>query len=308
MTLQQLRLFILLADLGRVSAVADAVNLSQPTVSFHIRSLEEEMGVPLFEANRKPFMPTQAGEALLHYAKQVVILTDEATRVMEEFRDDQRGALVVGASAVPAAYLLPNIVRLVSQRYPRLHIQVLSETSPRVLELIRSRQIDIGLVIGTKVEDSDLVTQPTMWDEIGLVSRTSDGVSPWMKTPISPSDLASIPLILQPQASSGRIAVEEWAKVHGVRLHVQMEVGAAEVVKQLIKSGVGSGLLSKIATAEECREGLLSFAPIKNAPQRLLQVVYHRDRWRSRAMDTFIETASQVADAAFADDAVTGER
>jgi DNA-binding transcriptional LysR family regulator len=295
MTLQQLRLFLRLCEVGTISKVADLEGLTQPTVTFHMRALERELAVSLFAAKRPPFVPTAAGEALLHYARRMTGLYTEACREMDGFRRNDRCGLSVGASLLPATWVLPPIIEQLKALGQSVHLRLHCLPSPTVLGLVHSREVDIGLIIGNPIRDSHLHVQQLFWDEMGLVARVQDNPSSWLRAPISAHDIAAVPVIVQPSGSSSRQALDDWMRKYETQLDVQMELESLEVIRQLVKSGIGYALISALAAQQDRERGQLAFTPLREPPRRLLQIVYQRDHALSESMQRFLSAAQLVA-------------
>src|SRR5688572_15292882 len=110
MDLRRLEVFARVAEMGSFSRAAEALSLTQPTVSEHVRALEEEVGSPLLDRLGRGAVPTPAGQVLLGYARRILALTREARQAMDQFQGRLRGDLVAGGSTIPGEYVLPALV------------------------------------------------------------------------------------------------------------------------------------------------------------------------------------------------------
>ncbi|MGG4415421.1 LysR family transcriptional regulator, partial [Brevibacillus agri] len=118
MNIQQLRVFAVAAQCKSLTEAAEALGIKQPTVRFHLKKLETALGVELFYKQPRHFRLTEAGNALLPYARRVSTLLTEAGQIMEEFRHGGRGTLKIGVSYTPATYFLPPLSRRIPGGVP----------------------------------------------------------------------------------------------------------------------------------------------------------------------------------------------
>ncbi len=120
MDLRRLEILAKVAELGSFSRAGEALFLTQPTVSEHIRALEEELGVQLLDRLGRGTTPTRAGELLLGYAKRMLALGREARQAMDQFQGRLLGELVVGGSTIPGEYVLPGLVGRFKRKYSEI--------------------------------------------------------------------------------------------------------------------------------------------------------------------------------------------
>ena len=125
MDLRQLEIFVKVAELGSFSRAAEALFLTQPTVSEHIRTLEDELGVRLLDRLGRGAVVTRAGQLLSSYAKRMLALSREARQAMDAFQGRMSGDLQVGASTIPGEYVLPAMIGRFKEKYPDISITLL---------------------------------------------------------------------------------------------------------------------------------------------------------------------------------------
>ena len=146
MDLRRLEIFAKVAELGSFSRAAEALFLTQPTVSEHIRSLEEELGVQLLDRLGRGTTPTRAGQLLLGYAQRMLALGREARQAMDRFQGRVLGELVVGGSTIPGEYVLPELVGRFKRKYPEISICLLIGSSRQVTEWLEESRVEVGVV------------------------------------------------------------------------------------------------------------------------------------------------------------------
>ena len=129
--LRQLEIFVKVAELGSFSKAADALFLTQPTVSEHIRSLEDELGVRLLDRLGRGAAVTKGGALLQGYAQRILALSREARQAMESFQGRMSGELLVGASTIPGEYILPALIGRFKEKFPDIAITLSSAAARR---------------------------------------------------------------------------------------------------------------------------------------------------------------------------------
>ena len=162
---QRIRVFHEVASQLNYSKAAQALGISQPAVLFHIRGLEEDLGVGLFERVGKQLFLTAAGRVLQEDATRMVLLEEEARIALTELAGLDRGVLVVGASATIGIYLVPEVLGAFRERHPSLHVNLKLGNKVRTMERLRGNEVDFGLVAGP-LREPDLVSEPYLEDEL----------------------------------------------------------------------------------------------------------------------------------------------
>jgi DNA-binding transcriptional LysR family regulator len=168
MDLWQLKIFCKVVELKSFSKAGESVHLSQPTVSSHIKELEEHFGTRLVDRLSRKVLPTKAGELLYDYAQQLVALRDRTEAVMAEFSGKMKGRLIIGGSTIPGGYLIPRIIGVFSKRYPEVNISLKVGDTSEILSMVAAGGIEAG-VVGAKSSDKHLNQIPVATDEMCLV-------------------------------------------------------------------------------------------------------------------------------------------
>ena len=162
----KLDILVLLDRHKKITAVAGALGVKQPTVTFHMKSLEEQYGVSLFEMHGGKYELTRAGKALLHYARQIRSLGLEAGRVMAEQRSPEHGTFHIGASYVAGTYLLPPWIHHFHETYPQVEVRLTIRTAPVIRQLLAERRIDLGFIAAQQAEADELHCEPLCEDRM----------------------------------------------------------------------------------------------------------------------------------------------
>jgi len=257
MDLWQLNIFCKVVELKSFSLAGKTVHLSQPTVSSHIKDLEDHFGCRLIDRLAKEAVPTKAGEILYRYATRLMALKDEAETALAEFHGKIKGRLMVGGSTIPGVYILPKMIGAFIQRYPDVTVSLVNGDTEEINHHILEGYLELGIV-GAVAADKRILQEKLLQDELRLVVPSGHK---WKKRKsISPEMLLKEPFISREVGSGTLISIQESLNKIGYNLNdlnIVSEMGSTEAVIQGIKSKVGISILSPIAITEELRSGTL---------------------------------------------------
>jgi DNA-binding transcriptional LysR family regulator len=289
MDLRRLEVLAKVAELGSFSRAAEALFLTQPTVSEHIRALEVEVGLPLLDRLGRGTTPTPAGRVLLEYAHRMLKLAEEARQAIEHFQGRMSGTLVVGGSTIPGEYVLPALMGQFKAKYPDIAITLRVGSSRQVSEWVDEGRVELG-VVGARPALRSLTARELMTDELVVVVPAGH---PWAgRKTVGLADVRSEPLIVREPGSGSREALERALREAGTDLdafRVAGEIGSTQAVKQAVRAGVGITIISKRAVEDECRAGLVSCVKVRDLTvTRSFYLVTHRDRTRSPLAEAFV--------------------
>ncbi len=286
-TLRQLRTFKTVADLNSFSLAAQRLKLSQPSVSYQVKELEEALGLPLLDRLGKRVQLTEAGSLLYSYARRVLDTLDEATVALEEMRGIQRGSLRVGASTTVGIYLLPAALGAFKKLHPGLVIALEIGSRARVQEQVLSNELDLA-VVGPASKDPELAIIPFLSDELVVVAPAGHPLAG--KRRLTLKDLADQPFIMREATSGSRWSLEKEARKAGAKLRVAMELGSNGAIKHAVESGLGLAVISRYAAALEFSSGRLVELDVKGFPiRRDWHIVHLRRRKLPASVHAFID-------------------
>lgn len=291
MTLEQLRIFVAVAEREHVTRAARALHLTQSAVSAAVSALEGRHGVKLFHRVGRRIELTEAGRLFLDEARAVLARADAAASVLDELGGLERGVLTVNASQTIASYWLPT--RLVAFRamHPKIVIRLSVGNTAQVAEAVRDGLADLGFVEG-RVDDPSLLQAQVGSDRLIVVTAPSH---PWAAgEKLSAEDLARGQWVLREPGSGTRSEFEAELIRLGARpeaLELAMELPSNEAVRTAVEVGAGATALSELVAAPALAAGTLKRANVQLAERSFL-VVRHRDRYLSKAGQAFLETVS----------------
>ncbi|MFZ7127070.1 MAG: selenium metabolism-associated LysR family transcriptional regulator [Desulfobacterales bacterium] len=268
MDLWQLNVFCNVVETRSFSRAGQQVHLSQPTVSSHIKELEQHLDCRLIDRLSKEAAPTKAGEILYRYAKRLLALRAEAESAVAEFLGKMKGTLCIGGSTMPAGYLLPKMIGRFKRDYPDVKVTMRVGDTDSIIRETLDGLIEIG-VVGAMPEDPRLEYRRLMEDELRLIVP---GKHPWaVRKSVSIQELCAEPLILRESGSGSLKAIQRALKESGVStrdLNVIAEMGSTEAVYRGVKNGIGVSILSTLAVVEDLQRGELAAPRIENVEIR----------------------------------------
>ena len=279
MDLWQLNIFCKVVELKSFSLAGKTVYLSQPTVSSHIKDLEEHFGCRLIDRLAKEAVPTKAGEILYRYATRLIALKDEAETALAEFHGKIKGKLVVGGSTIPGVYILPKMIGAFIQHYPDVTISLINGDTEEIINHIIEGFLEFGIV-GAAAADKRILQEKLLQDELCLV--VPSGHKWENRKAISLDMLLNEPFISREVGSGTLMSIQESLNKIGYNLgdlNVVSEMGSTEAVIQGIKSKVGISILSPIAITEELRTGTLKAMTVERLSlKRNFFLSFHKHR------------------------------
>jgi LysR family transcriptional regulator, low CO2-responsive transcriptional regulator len=286
-TLRQLRTFKTVADLNSFSLAANRLKLSQPSVSYQVKELEEALGLPLLDRLGKRVQLTEAGALLYGYARRMLDVLDDATVALEEMRGIKRGTLRVGASTTVGIYLLPAALGAFKKLHPGLVISLEIGTRARVQEQVLRNELDLA-VVGPALKDPDLAIIPFLSDELIVIAPAGHPLAG--RRGLSLKDIAAQPFVMREAASGSRWSLEKAARKEGVRLVVAMELGSNGAIKHAVESGLGLAVISRYACALELSSGRLVELHVRGFPiRRDWHIVHLKRRKLPSSVSSFID-------------------
>jgi len=294
MNLQQLKSFVLVVELKKLYLVAQKLQLTQPTVTFHLNKLQEELGISLFHTRSYHVIKlTDAGKAFYHYAAQICALSAEAESLMELHRGTAAGHLAIGSTHTPATYLLPPLLEQLKRNFPGLTVLLDVRPASYILERVKQYELDMGIISHMKIEDPDLLMLPLIQDDLVLIMDPEHPLADIEE--VTPAMLAAHPLISHEEGSISRQMIDRWAQEHQVELNTSMVVSGSEALKSAVRHRIGYGMIAEASIQQELAEGKLRSRPIPGwGSRRYIYAVRHRNKLISPALKSFWELLQQM--------------
>ena len=291
MELKFIEIFCAVVELKSFSKAAQALHLTQPTISVHIKALEDEFSTKLLDRLGRTILPTQDGEILYRYAKEIVTLKENARRAMERVTGTMSGKLVIGASTIPGEYILPQQLAKYKKAYPDVIPTLRIADSSDIYESVLRGEVDLA-VIGMAVKDKNIIIRKYLGDEIVLAAPAS-----YKASIVQKDDFRSLPLLVREKGSGSRSSLEEHLNKIGLTLdslNIIAEMGSSQALIQAVKAGMGLAFTSRLSIRDEIVGGTLKAVKVKGIlVQRNFYVITHRLRFNSLLCRSFIEFLTQ---------------
>ena len=274
MRLEQLDAFVEVARRGSVSRAAEALYVTQPTLTARLKGLEQELDAVLFVRSHRGMRLSDAGRAFLPYAERTVDAIGSGRRMLAELARGEGGQLALGAAPAVSTYVLPRILTRFRRTHPKVSLAVRTGHSEEVLELVLREQVQVGL--GRDLRHPQVEAIPLYEDELVLVV---DPKHPFAgQREIQPDDLTAIQLILFDRTSSYHRLTSEFFEQVGAVPRAVMELDNIDAAKKMVEQGLGVALLPHTAVAGELDGGTLQAVTLADAPSPKRRIVVFRRR------------------------------
>jgi len=254
MDLWQLHIYCKVVELQSFSKAGQAIHLSQPTISAHIKDLEKHFDCLLIDRLPK-VTPTAAGTLLYKYARQLLRLRDEAVMALAEFNGNFKGLMTIGGSTIPGNYLLPELIGAFKRDYPQVQIRLLIADTAEIIHNVIHGGIELG-VVGAFPAENHLDPQRLAADTMRLIIPAGHR---WSSQPsISMDAFCDEPFIVREPGSGTRAALEAALQLQELTiedLNVVAEMGSTVAVVQAIRARAGVSVLSLLAVREALQSG-----------------------------------------------------
>ncbi|MFX3617121.1 MAG: LysR family transcriptional regulator [Sporolactobacillus sp.] len=288
MEIKQLITFQKAAEQLNFTRTAEHLSFAQSSVTAHIKALEAEFGVPLFDRLGKHLKLTEAGETMKRYADRILALSAEAEKVITLDKEPS-GVLVIGASESLCTYRLPPILSAFRHHYPKVRFHFFPGTSDEeIIQQLVKGKLDAAIVMDSGQTTDLLQIEKLKKERILLVAAMDNPLSALDK--VEPKDIAKEALLLTEKGCNYRQNLDQMFTNHRINPAFISEFASVEAIKQCVLSGLGVAVLPEMTIKKELENGLMKMLPCAGYPMyihsRLLRL---RDRWVSPALAAFLQ-------------------
>ena len=291
MTLEQLRVFVAVAERQHVTRAAEALNLAQSAVSAAISALEGRHGAHLFNRVGRGIELTEAGALFLIEARAVLARAEVAETLLSELGGLKRGTLMVQASQTIASFWLPRHLVAFRRAYPGIDIRLSVGNTSQVAASVRTGTAELGFVEGA-VDDAVLDSQPVARDQLIVVVGPEHA---WAERDrLTPEELTDSEWVLREPGSGTRSEFEQALEGLGIaasRLRIVLELPTNEAVRAAVEAGMGATAISASVAVSGIEAGLLYQVPLA-LPERQFHVLHHKERHRTGAAEALLQIVS----------------
>lgn len=285
MRLEYIRSFITVVNYKSFSLAAENIFLSQPTISTHIKHLENELGVQLLVRSTKDVILSEAGLTFYPYAVRLLETASEAVHSLGTIESQVSGTVSISASSVPGNYVLPHFFASVRDQLPEITFRVFEGDSARVVQEILHFDSEMG--IGSiKSMNEKCLCEPLFEDEIVLITPNTEKYRNLNGT-FSAELFKNERFVLREPGSGTKMASENMEQSLGLNrknIKVAAQLGSSEMVRRAVEAGVGIAFISKLAVKDaKQQDKILQFQFDNVNSKRQLYLFTHKDRVLSAA-------------------------
>ena len=260
MDLRQLEILRAIAETGSFTACGRKLNVSQSAISRQILLLEEELGEPLFLRIGRQVRMTPAAESLVQLGQRVFQDVRDTVGAITDRTRELRGTLRLSGGMTVCLYVFPPLLKQMRRTHPLLDVRLTVAAAGRSVQEIRGGRVDAGLLTLPVVEP-DLVTVPVLREELLLVTTPGHALAKRKK--VVPKDLADLPFIMFELGSGTRKVIDHFFASENIEPTVLMDTENVEIIKAMVKTGQGVGIVPYQAIAREVKAGQLFCARIE---------------------------------------------
>lgn len=279
MDIHHLKIFAAIYENRSFSKAAKCLNLSQPTVSAHMKTLEKELDCSLFDRLGKKIMPTAEGQVLLPMAQQVI---ESLTRLEEELSQVKGrldGRIMVGASTIPGTYIMPAMMAAFQKQHPHVSFEISISDSRLTTEKILSHDLLLGIV-GARMSKDNLEYTALYDDELLLVA-TPELAARYAS--LDPAELLTrLPILIREYGSGTRKVMENYLgllHLDSSKMNIAAVLGTSSSIKEATLVGLGAAMLSRMAVRKELATNELVEITLPDTPiKRNFYLVRHKKR------------------------------
>ncbi|NWF98291.1 MAG: LysR family transcriptional regulator [Nitrospirae bacterium] len=288
MDIHHLRVFASVFKNKSFSKASEELYLTQPTISNHIKALEDELECNLFDRLGRTIIPTKEAEVLYNLSTELIEKVINIKETIANIKKDVSGKLLIGASSIPGVYLIPRIIAGFKKNHPAISFQIIISDSMEISERISGHDLLMGIV-GAKLGNEDIVYIPFVEDELIAVSAPN-----FVKKKIlTLKELVQYPMVLREDGSGTRKVTEKFFMEKEISLDdIQIAglFGSTDSIKQAVKAGLGVSILSKFSVSEELVHGTLEEIKLSDIKmRRKFYIATHRKRTLPRLYAAFLE-------------------
>jgi DNA-binding transcriptional LysR family regulator len=288
---RRLQVFHAVAKQMSFTKAADVLFMTQPAVTFQIKQLEEHFNTRLFERGHGRIALTPAGEMVLEYAERILAMSGEMETRVKELTGRLSGPLLIGASTTIAEFLLPRVLGEFKAAHPEVEPRLTVANSETIEGRVAEHTLDLGLIEAPS-HLAALQTEACCEDELQVVVAPTHTLAK-LKS-VTPKQLVGHAYISREPGSGTREFTDIYLRKAGIdpaQLKVVMELGSPEAIKGVVSTGLGFAILSRVSVEKDQRLGELAALALQPRLMRSLSLVYPKEKFRSRLVNTFVEFA-----------------
>jgi LysR family cyn operon transcriptional activator len=287
MLLRHIRYFLAVAQHRNFTRAAEALHVSQPTLSQQIRQLEDTLRVQLLDRSGRTIQLTDAGEAYARYAQRALQDLEAGKRAIHDVQELSRGSLRLAMTPTFTAYLIGPLLEKYNRRYPNITLNVLEMPQDRIETLLNDDALDVGIAFDD-TSAPDIEAHVLFVETLAMVVGKSHPCARRRAT-LTLREFENEALALLNEEFATRHYIDRYCKQHGVAPRITMEVNSISAVIELVRRSTLATLLPAAIAREHSELRLVNLAPA--LPQRTAALLLRKGAYRSAAARAFIALA-----------------
>lgn len=288
-----MRIFVSVFQKNSITKAAQELHLAQPSVSLAVRELEDYYGIRLFDRIGRHIAPTECGKEFYRYAVHIVSLFNEMEKKMRNW--DTFGTLRIGASITIGTHILPVLIHRYQDQFPDLMIEAKVSKSASVEDEIIHNGIDLGL-IETQPSHPDLRAVPFMTDSMCAITAPDHPLAS-VKS-ISLAELSRFPFLMREKGSAGRKLLDAAFSLQQITVSPRWESTSTQALVKAVAEGLGVSVLPYLIVKKDSEEGTVRQILLNQPIRRNLNVIYHKSKFLTDNMKSFIELCKKYGKSA----------
>ncbi|HYE09584.1 MAG TPA: selenium metabolism-associated LysR family transcriptional regulator [Patescibacteria group bacterium] len=292
MDFKQIEAFVHVVRHKSFSRAADAIYLTQPTISAHISSLEKELGIKLVDRSGKDIEPTEAGILFYEHAVNLMNTRDNAIFSLSTYNNTIKGKVEIAASTVPSQIILPRLIKSFAEKYKDISFSITQMDSEEVAAAVLEKKYEIGIV-GTKYQNSKLCCNKLADDKLVLIAPNNGKYAALNDAKIPFNTIAKENFIIRETGSGTRHEFERIITESGISkssISIIAQMNSIEAIKQSVSMGLGVSIMSKLSVQDYVNCGLLKAFDIEGLElSRAFYLIYMINRPLSPLSNLFLK-------------------
>lgn len=285
---EELNTFLKLCEIQNFTKTAEALSMSQPTVSLHIKNLEKEFQTQLFQRSSKQLNITPTGEILLERAKQMMQIYEQTKQDILDHHHAIQGELKIGASFTIGEYILPSLLVELKAHYPELSLQIIIGNTEEIVRYVKLFKVDIGLIEGA-TDEKEIIVEPFQEDELVIVSSVNHHLA--NKKSVTITDLQNEDWITRESGSGTGEYLKHFFRTNGIKVKSLLTISSTQGVKETVINNLGLSLLSKSVIERDVKMSEVNIVQLENYTfLRTLSYIYSPIMQEKSNVKIFIDT------------------
>lgn len=292
MDLKNLKTFLYAAELSSFTRAGEVLGYSQPTISFQIRQLEKELNTQLFERINHTVVLTSRGREVMQYAQQITKLAEELEHTLHA-PSEIRGLVRLATADSLCPLIFGKQFAAYRKKYPGIRLKIITAGTEEMFRLLNHNEVDLVLTLDNHIYHAEYVIAHEEKIPVHFISSSSHPLA--SEPRLTVDDLLGEPFFLTEKGMSYRRMLDESLAARSQELTPFLETGNTEHICHLVEQGIGLSFLPESAMGDEVAAGKISCLPVEDLSINVWkQLIYHKDKWVSPAMDVIIEYCKNI--------------